>query len=81
LSGCGRGGAAISKLLQPTPEFRLEAAVRRLVIPAIFGEVRLIDPAVGMIVGVFVPVAVAELLRSPVVVVAKVLGHGQGAAG
>ena len=69
--------ASFPQLLHPPPDFRLVAAVGRLVVAPLFRQVRLIDPAAFVVVAVPVAFAVAELLRPAVVGVAQVQRYRQ----
>ena len=73
-----RGVSSWRHRREPVGQHRLVPAVARLVVPVpgqLVGPVLLVDEGVGSIVGVDVPLAVADGGRTPVVGIAQVAGH------
>src|SRR5262249_34521087 len=69
-----------AQLLEPRPQCRLGAVLRRLVeadLADLLGQVALLDPAVLVVVRVLVADAVAERLGGPVAGVADRLGRAE----
>src|SRR4051812_25821108 len=69
------------QFVQTLSEFLLEAAFNRLVIAAVFRQIGLGHPGVGVVVAVLVAFAMAERFGPPVVGIAQVLGDFKRAAG
>src|SRR6476620_4129747 len=71
----------LAALIEAPLDLRLVAAIDRLVIAPVLGQIRLLDPAALEGVAVLLIRAVAELLRPLVMGVAQVQRHRQRPAG
>src|SRR5262249_4091663 len=69
--------ASLAPDFQPFADFRLKAAVHRLIVTAILRQVSLLDPALREVVAILVALPPAQLLGAAVTAVAQVLGDRQ----